>query len=101
MMDLCVRHLEGYLRNGSMPGIYSPFFEDCKELYDENQQKFNDMLDRLGTCEIDKIRLIINIVILQYSSERMLFAVYAKHRGGGTIGISDIPKVLPTIGFGK
>ena len=70
-----------------MPGsYYSPFLEDCKDVYDEKCQDFKAMLDRLETCEADTMQLIINKVNPKINRGRLIvcfvFVVYAKHRAG-------------------
>ena len=47
-----------------MPGSYSLFLEDCKDVYDGRCQDFKAMLDRLETCEVE--------YELQQSSTRLI-----------------------------
>ena len=81
---------------------YSPFLEDCKDVYDKICQDFKAMLDRLETCETDMMQLIINEVNPKINRGRLIvyfvFTVYAKHRAQeGAIRYSDIIKALPPI----
>ena len=73
-----------------MPGSYSPFLEDCKDVYDEKCQDFKAMLDQLKTCEVDTIAAINNKVNPKINRGRLIvcfvFSVYAKYRAKeGTI----------------
>ena len=59
-MNKHIEDLQRYIEMGSMPGsYYSPFLEDCKDVYDEKCQDFKAMLDQLETCEADTMQLII------------------------------------------
>ena len=51
-MNKHIADLQQYIKIASMPSIYySPFFEDCKDVYNEKCQDFKAMLDQLETCE--------------------------------------------------
>ena len=84
-----------------MPASYSPFLEDCKDVYNKNCQKFKAMLDGLETCDADTIAAIINDVNPKIKRGRLIvsfvFTVYAKH--WGTIQNVDIIKALPQVDF--
>ena len=98
-MNKLIKDLQQYIETDSMPASYSPFLEDCKDVYDEKSQEFKAMLDRLETCEADTITAIINEVNPKINRGRLIvsfvFAVYAKHRGVNV----DIIKALPPIDF--
>ena len=44
-MNKLIEDLQRYIETGSMPGSYSPFLEDCKDVYNEKCQEFKAMLD--------------------------------------------------------
>ena len=61
-MDKHKKEFEQYIKSGSLPGSYSPFLQDCKDVYDKRCQDFKAMLDRLDRLEVDTVQLIINVV---------------------------------------
>ena len=103
-MNKHIENLEQYIETGSMSGNYSPFLEDCKDVYDEKCQDFKAMLDQLESCEADMMQLIINEVNPKINRGRLIvcfvFAVYTKHRAEeGAIRNADIIKALPLVDF--
>ena len=105
-MNKHIEDLQQYIKTVSVPGSYSPFPGNCKNVYDGRCQNFKAMLDRLNTCEVDTMQLIINNVNPKINRGRLtvcfIFAIYARDRDKkGAIQNADIAKTLSLIDFGK
>ena len=61
-MNKHIEDLQQYIETGSMPGSYSLFFEDCKDVYDKRCQDFKAFHNRFEIFEVDTMQLIINKV---------------------------------------
>ena len=83
-MNKHIKDLQRYIQTGFMPASYSPFLEECKDVFDKKCQKFKAMLDRIETCEADTMQLIIKEVNPKVNRGKLIvcffFAVYAKHK---------------------
>ena len=104
-MNKHIEDLQRYIETGSILGsYYSPFLEDCKDIYYKKCQNFKAMFDRLKTCDADTIAVTINKVNPKINRRGLIvcfvFAVYAKHRAEETQN-ADIIKALSQVHFEK